>query len=118
MSKRIAFDGAGALGGYLGGCLAHHGHDATLVDMWPEHIEAIRARGLELDGVTPEEKLTVTKAKTMHLTEVQRLAKEQPIDIAFISVKSFATPAHVKLTEVVTRLERGELPQSPANLGG
>ena len=28
------------------------------------------------------------------------------------------TPAHVKLTEVVTRVERGELPQSPANLGG
>jgi 2-dehydropantoate 2-reductase len=28
------------------------------------------------------------------------------------------TPTHVKLTEVVTRVERGELPQSPANLGG
>ena len=26
------------------------------------------------------------------------------------------TPAHVRLTEVVTRVERGELPQSPRNL--
>ena len=91
MSKRIAIVGAGALGGYVGGYLAHHGNDVTLIDMWPEHIEAIRSRGLELDGVTPEEKFTVTKAKTMHLTEVQRLAKEKPIDIAFIAVKSYDT---------------------------
>jgi 2-dehydropantoate 2-reductase len=63
----------------------------TLIDMWPENIEAIRSRGLELDGVTPEEKFTVTKAKTMHLTEVQSLAKQKPIDIAFIAVKSYDT---------------------------
>lgn len=91
MEKRIAFVGAGALGGYVGGYLAHHGQDVTLIDMWPENIEAIRARGLELDGVTPEEKFTVTKAKTMHLTEVQSLSKQKPIDIAFVSVKSYDT---------------------------
>jgi 2-dehydropantoate 2-reductase len=91
MGKRIAFVGAGALGSYVGGYLAHHGEDVTLIDMWPENIEAIRARGIELDGVTPEEKFTVTKAKTMHLTEVQSLAKQRPIDIAFVSVKSYDT---------------------------
>ena len=91
MGKRIAVVGAGALGGYVGGYLAHQGEDVTLIDMWPEHIEAIRSRGLELDGVTPEEKFTVTRAKTMHLTEVQTLAKEKPIDIAFVSVKSYDT---------------------------
>src|SRR5687767_4835364 len=91
MQKRIAVVGTGALGGYVGGYLAHHGHDVTLIDMWPENIEAIRARGLELDGVTPEEKFTVTKAKTLHITEVQSLSKQKPIDIAFISVKSYDT---------------------------
>lgn len=91
MGKRIAFVGAGALGGYVGGYLAHHGQDVTLIDMWPENIEAIRARGLELDGVTPEEKFTVTNAKTMHLTEVQSLSKQKPIDIAFVAVKSYDT---------------------------
>jgi 2-dehydropantoate 2-reductase len=35
MGKRIAFVGVGALGGYVGGYLAHHGHDVTLIDMWP-----------------------------------------------------------------------------------
>src|SRR5262245_19761201 len=53
MGKRIAVMGVGALGGYVGGYLAHGGHDVTLIDMWPENIEAIRKRGLELDGVTP-----------------------------------------------------------------
>ena len=91
MGKRIAVVGAGALGGYVGGYLAHHGEDVTLIDMWPEHIEAIRSRGLELDGVTPEEKFAVTRAKTMHLTEVQELAKQKPVDIAFVSVKSYDT---------------------------
>lgn len=91
MGKRIAVVGTGALGGYVGGYLAHHGEDVTLIDMWPENIEAIRARGLELDGVTPEEKFTVTKAKTMHLTEVQSISKQKPVDIAFVSVKSYDT---------------------------
>src|SRR4051794_28175746 len=90
MGKRIAFIGAGAVGGYVGGHLAGNGHDVTLIDPWPEHVEAIRSRGLELYGVTPEERRTV-QAKTMHLTEVQGLAKEKPIDIAFVSVKSYDT---------------------------
>ncbi|MGH8638616.1 MAG: ketopantoate reductase family protein [Burkholderiales bacterium] len=91
MSKRIAMVGAGALGGYVGGWLAHTGHDVTLIDMWPENVEAIRSRGLEFDGLSDEEKITVKSAKTMHLTEVQSLAKGKPIDIAFVSVKSYDT---------------------------
>src|SRR5690242_21743281 len=90
MNKRIAVVGTGALGGYVGGTLAHLGHDVTLVDAWPQHVETIRARGLELDGVTPEERFTVRKAKAMHLTEVQSLART-PVDIAFVAVKSYDT---------------------------
>jgi 2-dehydropantoate 2-reductase len=90
MNKQIAIVGAGALGGYVGGTLAHRGHDVTLIDPWPEHIEAIRARGLELDGMTPEECFTVTRARTLHLTEVQSLARE-PVDVALVAVKSYDT---------------------------
>src|SRR5215472_10023721 len=89
--KRIVVVGAGAIGGYTCGNLAHNGFDVTLVDPWPEHIEAIRANGLSLEGVTPEESIVVKSAKTLHLTELQQLAKEKPIDIAFISVKSYDT---------------------------
>src|SRR5436309_4703331 len=90
MAKRIAVVGAGALGGYVGGTLAHLGHDVTLIDPWPENVEIIRSRGLELDGMTPEERFTVKKAKILHVTEVQSLHKT-PIDVAFVSMKSYDT---------------------------
>ena len=67
MTKRIAIVGAGALGGYVGGTLAHHGHNVTLIDPWPEHVETVRRHGLELDGVTPEERFTA-KPKILHIT--------------------------------------------------
>lgn len=91
MAKRILIAGAGALGGYVGGTLAHAGHDVTLIDAWPEHVEAIRARGLELDGMTPEERFTVTKARLLHVTDVQKLAREAPFDFAMVAVKSYDT---------------------------
>jgi len=90
MTKRIAVVGAGAIGGYTGGHLAHNGFDVTLIDPWPAHIEAIRSEGLAIEGITAEEFIRV-RPKTLHLTEVQSLAKEKPIDIAFISVKSYDT---------------------------
>src|SRR5712692_5290120 len=90
MDKRIVVVGAGAIGGYTGGNLAHNGFDVTIVDPWPEHVEAIRKDGLSLEGITPAESV-VAHPKTLHLTELQHLAKERPVDIAFISVKSYDT---------------------------
>src|SRR5256714_8308535 len=90
MDKRIVVVGAGAIGGYRGGNLAHNGFDVTLIDPWPEHIEAIRKDGLALEGVS-EAEFVRAHPKTLHLTEVQQLAKVRPIDIAFISMKSYDT---------------------------
>ena len=90
MSERIAMLGGGAVGGYVGGHLALHGHDVTLIDFWPEHIDAIRKNGLELSGLTQEER-QVSHPKTMHLYEVASLAKQPPVDIAFMCMKSYDT---------------------------
>lgn len=90
MGKRIAVVGAGAVGGYLGGHLARTGNDVTLIDPWPAHIEAIRANGLHLSGMSDEETCTV-KLPTMHITEVQSLSKQRPIDLAIVSSKSYDT---------------------------
>src|SRR5205085_605845 len=64
--------------------------DVTLVDFWPENVEAIRASGLRISHVGDVAELTVP-ARALHVTEVQRLAKEQPIDIAFVCTKSYDT---------------------------
>jgi 2-dehydropantoate 2-reductase len=90
MGQRIAFMGAGAVGGYVGGHLAHFGYDVTLIDPWPEHVEAVRAKGLDISGLTPEEHI-LARPKILHLTEVQGFAKQNPIDIAFICMKSYDT---------------------------
>lgn len=90
MNKRIVIVGAGAVGGYFGAYLTKAGHDVTLVDPWPENVEAIRTTGMKLSGVTPEESMTV-KMNAIHLTDVQNFVKQKPIDIAIISMKSYDT---------------------------
>jgi 2-dehydropantoate 2-reductase len=42
--------GAGAVGGSLGACLARAGHEVTLVDKVGEHVAAINAAGLRIEG--------------------------------------------------------------------
>ena len=90
MGKRIAVVGAGAIGGYAGGHMARGGEDVTLIDPWPEHVDHMNEHGIRLDGVTSQESCTVP-VEAIHLTDVQALSKERPVDIAFISVKSYDT---------------------------
>jgi 2-dehydropantoate 2-reductase len=50
----------------------------------------MRANGMRLYGMTEPENRTI-KVNALHLTEVQELAKQRPVDIAFIAVKSYDT---------------------------
>lgn len=90
MGKKIVVLGAGAIGGYAGGHMARGGKDVTLIDPWPEHVNHMNAHGLRLDGVTRQESCVVP-VKAIHLTDVQALSKDRPVDIAFICVKSYDT---------------------------
>jgi 2-dehydropantoate 2-reductase len=90
MKKRIAVVGAGAVGGYAGAHMTAAGHDVTLIDPWPEHVDTMKTHGLEIFGMTPDERLSV-KVSALHITEVQALAKQKPIDIAFVAVKAYDT---------------------------
>ena len=86
---RIAIMGTGAVGGYAGAHMAQAGHDVTFIDPWPEHVERMRSHGLRISHVTGEEFTTPVRA--LHLTDAQHLAKEKPIDIAFVCMKSYDT---------------------------
>ena len=89
---RIGIIGAGAIGSVVGGLLTKAGHDVTLIDQWPEHVEAMKARGLKLSGTCGEHSIPV---KALHIHEVQTLA--EPFDAVFISVKSYDTEWAVQL---------------------
>lgn len=90
MGRKIAVVGTGAVGAYTGGHLARTGQDVTFIDPWPDHVEYMKANGLELSGVTEEERFTVP-VRAMHLCEVESLARETPFDIVFVCTKSYDT---------------------------
>ncbi len=90
MGKRIVIVGAGAVGGYTGAHMAKAGEDVTFIDFWPENVEAINRHGIRITHHQGPEPFNV-KVRALHLTEAQQLAKEKPVDIAFICVKSYDT---------------------------
>lgn len=87
MEKHIVFIGAGAVGGYVGGHLARAGRDVTLVDPWPEHVEAINRDGIKLGGSQGEH---VARVRALHVGDVQSFVRK-PVDIAIICTKSYDT---------------------------
>ncbi|MBK1661410.1 ketopantoate reductase family protein [Paracraurococcus ruber] len=90
MGKRIAIIGAGAVGGYAGAHMVRAGEDVTFVDMWPEHVEAMRAKGLRITHLRDVEEFTVP-VNAIHITDLQQVAKGRPFDIAFICTKAYDT---------------------------
>jgi 2-dehydropantoate 2-reductase len=90
MGKKIAIVGTGAVGGYAGAHMVQAGEDVTFIDAWPEHVEQMKAHGIRVTHAKDVAEFTV-KARALHLTEVQALAKERPIDIAFVCTKSYDT---------------------------
>ena len=87
MIKRIGILGAGAIGSVVGVLLTKAGHDVTLIDQWPEHIEAIRSKGLRLSGTIGD--FVVPGVKAIHIHELQSV--REPFDAIFVAVKSYDT---------------------------
>ena len=86
MGPRIGILGAGAVGGLVGGELSRAGHDVTLIDQWPEHVNAMNAKGLT---VTKRDEEFTTPVKALHIHELQNI--NEKFDYGFLSVKSYDT---------------------------
>ncbi len=86
MFTRIGIIGAGGIGCVVGGLLTRAGRDVTLIDQWPEHVEAMKVGGLRLSGTCGDHRIPVN---ALHLYEVQ--AVPAPFDAVFVAVKSYDT---------------------------
>jgi len=64
---KIGIVGAGAMGSVYGGLFAAAGNDVWLVDIWREHVEAIRIHGLHVSGASGER--TVAPSATTNPAE-------------------------------------------------
>lgn len=83
---RIGVIGAGAIGCVVGGLLTKAGRDITLIDQWPEHIQAMKKSGLRLSGTCGEHTVPVN---ALHIHELQGV--REPFDAVFVAVKSYDT---------------------------
>src|ERR1700756_2482950 len=86
--KKIVIVGAGAVGGYAGAHMVQAGEDVTFIDPWPAHVEHMRAHGLRVTHAMKEPEFTVP-VRALHVTDAQALAKEKPVGIAFVCMKSY-----------------------------
>ena len=86
MEPRIAFMGGGAIGSYLGAYPTRAGYSPTIIDPWPENVEAMRGAGITVVDSGGEFTVTVD---ALHLCEVQGI--REPFDIIFIAMKSYDT---------------------------
>jgi 2-dehydropantoate 2-reductase len=86
MNKKIAVVGTGANGGGVAAELTRAGLDVVLIDQWPEHVEAMRANGLELNF--PDETVVVP-VEAYHLCDVCTL--NRMFDYVLVMVKAYDT---------------------------
>lgn len=80
---KIAVIGAGAMGSLFGAYLTKAGESVAVMDVWPEHIQAIQKQGLILEETGG--------AQNISLAATTRLDMLEPVDLVILFVKSGAT---------------------------
>ena len=84
MSK-IAIVGTGAMGSVYAGLLGDAGHDVWAIDTWQEHVDAIRADGLRVEGASGE--------RTVRVNASTRAADAGVCDLVIIATKAMHVEA-------------------------
>ena len=77
---KIAVVGAGAMGSVYAGLLASAGNEVWAIDTWREHIDAIRARGLRVEGASGD--------RTVRLDATTDASEPGPCDLVIIATKA------------------------------
>ena len=78
---KIAIVGAGAMGSVYAALFADAGHEVWVIDPWAEHIEAIKAGGLRVEGASGDRTVTSLHATT-------KAADAGPCDLFVIATKA------------------------------
>ena len=78
---KILVMGIGAMGSVYAALLADAGHEVWAVDTWADHVDAINANGLRLEGASGDRVLTSIRATT-DVTQVG------PSDLCLIATKA------------------------------
>ena len=77
---KIAIVGCGAMGSVYAGLFAAAGHEVWAIDRWREHVDAMRARGLRLEGASGD--------RTVRLNATTEAREAGPSDLVILATKA------------------------------
>jgi 2-dehydropantoate 2-reductase len=90
---KIAVVGCGAMGSVYAGLLASAGHEVWAVDSWREHVDAIRAQGLRVEGASGD--------RTVKLNATTSAADAGPCDLVIIATKARDVEAAARSAQAI-----------------
>lgn len=77
---KIAIVGCGAMGSVYAALLADAGHEVWAIDSWKEHVEAMRSKGLRLEGASGD--------RTVKVNATTNPADAGTCDLAILATKA------------------------------
>lgn len=86
-NKRIAVASAGAIGASLAADMALAGWNVTIIDTWPQHVEAVRRDGLTIKYI--DGAVTNVKVNALHACDIATM--RDSFDVVFICAKAYDT---------------------------
>jgi 2-dehydropantoate 2-reductase len=79
-NMKIAVVGCGAMGSVYAALLTDAGHEVWAIDSWTEHVDAMRAKGLRVEGASGD--------RTVKLHATTDAADAGPCDLAILATKA------------------------------
>jgi 2-dehydropantoate 2-reductase len=99
---KIAIIGTGAMGSVYAGLLGAAGNEVWAIDTWCEHIDAIRANGLRVEGASGDRTVKInatTDAREVGVADLVIIAtKAMHVEAAAESAKALIGPQTIVLT--------------------
>ena len=77
---KVAVVGCGAMGSVYAALLGDAGHEVWAIDNWKEHVDAMKANGLRLEGASGD--------RTVRVHATTNAAEAGPCDLAILSTKA------------------------------
>ena len=92
---KIAILGVGAMGSVYAALLAGGGHDVIAVDVWKEHVDAINAKGLRVEGASGD--------RTVKLKATTNAQDVRDADLVIIATKDDGVDAAAKSSLAIAK---------------
>jgi len=94
---KIAVMGTGAMGSVYAGLLADAGNEVWAIDVWPEHVAAMREHGLRVEGASGD--------RTVRLNATADPAEAGPCDLVIIATKASGVGPAARAAEPLLRAD-------------